>query len=269
MAHILRPLSLGQLLDETFNIYRRNFLLFIGISAIPNLILLAVQLALGSFAVSQSTDIALAAFVGLGSVLAALFVNAAVVAATTFGVSDIYLETPTSIMACFSRVSGKALRVIYVSFITSLMIGIGLAFCIVPGIYLAGRYGLAVPAVVLEKITGNRSLSRSADLTQDFIGRVILVYFLTTIFTMIMAVSLGAVTRMLGTLAFHDSGIFTRQAFETILNSIGEIIFGPVTAIALTLAYYDLRVRKEAFDIEHMMSLMNPQDNLASGTTAS
>ena len=30
----------------------------------------------------------------------------------------------------------------------------------------------------------------------------------------------------------------------------------PVMAIALTLAYYDQRVRKEAFDIESMMSML-------------
>ena len=30
----------------------------------------------------------------------------------------------------------------------------------------------------------------------------------------------------------------------------------PVMSIALTLAYYDQRVRKEAFDIESMMSLL-------------
>src|SRR5579871_1194744 len=42
MAHTLRPLSLGQLLNKTFNIYRRNLLLFLGISAIPNGVLLLV-----------------------------------------------------------------------------------------------------------------------------------------------------------------------------------------------------------------------------------
>jgi hypothetical protein len=268
MAHTLRPLSLGQLLDETFNIYRRNFLLFVGISAIPNLVLLVFQLAVAT-AFSQSTDVLVAMPTTVALWFASLFVNSIVVAATTFGVSDLYLETPTSIMACFSRVSGKALRVVYVSFVTSLIIGIGFAFCIVPGIYLAGRFGLAIPAVVLERITGNQSLRRSLDLTQGFAGRVILVYFLTTIFSVIMAIALSAVVRAVGAIAFHDTGILTQQAFDTIFTSLGSIVFGPVTAIALTLAYYDQRVRREAFDIEHMMSLMNAQGTQASGTAIS
>src|SRR6266853_668038 len=36
----LRPLSLGELLDRTFFLYRQHFLLFIGIAAMPYLILL-------------------------------------------------------------------------------------------------------------------------------------------------------------------------------------------------------------------------------------
>ena len=45
----LRPLSIGELLDRTFSLYRRNFLLFIGISAIPQLLVLALQLAQVAF----------------------------------------------------------------------------------------------------------------------------------------------------------------------------------------------------------------------------
>jgi len=40
----LRPLSIGELLDRTFSLYRRNFLLFVGIAALPQLLVLALQL---------------------------------------------------------------------------------------------------------------------------------------------------------------------------------------------------------------------------------
>jgi hypothetical protein len=270
MAHTLRPLSLGQLLDETFNIYRRNFLLFLGISAIPNLALLMLQLALAETAIiSEKTIGALAVLAGLGAALASIFVDSIVTAATTFGVSDIYLDAPTTIKACFSRVSGKALRVVFVSFVVSLIVGLGTLLCIVPGIYMAGKYGVAVPAVVLEKIPGSQALTRSSNLTEGFIGRVIVVYFLTTIFTLIMVFALNAAMSALGSVAFHDTGIFSKQVFDDVITRIGGILFGPVTAIALTLVYYDQRVRKEAFDIEHMMSLMNPPESLASGASVS
>src|SRR5580692_898851 len=40
----LRPMTLGEILDRTFEIYRKQFLLFVGIAAPPSLVLLALQL---------------------------------------------------------------------------------------------------------------------------------------------------------------------------------------------------------------------------------
>ena len=40
MSYELRPLSLAELLDRAFSIYRRHFLLFVGIMALPSLVML-------------------------------------------------------------------------------------------------------------------------------------------------------------------------------------------------------------------------------------
>src|SRR5271170_1458363 len=40
----LRPLSLGEILDRTFSLYRSNFLLFLGITALSQLLILAFNL---------------------------------------------------------------------------------------------------------------------------------------------------------------------------------------------------------------------------------
>jgi hypothetical protein len=44
MVTVLRPLSTSELLDRTFHLYRNNFLVFVGITAIPQLVALALQL---------------------------------------------------------------------------------------------------------------------------------------------------------------------------------------------------------------------------------
>jgi hypothetical protein len=262
MPHTLRPLSLGQLLDQTFNIYRTNFVLFIGISAIPNLAWLALQLGFGGVIRFDQKEVGIITLIGgLFSLVVSAFVSALVTAATTLGVSDIYLDRPTAIMSCFSRVARKAPRVVFVSFIVGLIVGLGILLCIIPGVYWAGVYGLAVPAAVLEDITGSQAISRSKDLTRDSVGRIIVVYFLTTIFTIGMLLALDAALNLVGLAT--SSKLLNKQVWDQVLTTLGGILFGPVTAIALTLAYYDQRVRKEAFDIEHMMSMMAAQDNLA------
>ena len=103
MARTLRRLSLGKILDETFEIYRRNFVLFVSISAIPNLALLVLQLGFAGFATGGTNTSGVAVVLaGLVTIVAFLFASSIVTAATTFGVSDVYLEIPTSMAACFS-----------------------------------------------------------------------------------------------------------------------------------------------------------------------
>ena len=43
MTTALRPLSTGELLDRTFSLYRSHFGLFLGIFALPHLVVLAFQ----------------------------------------------------------------------------------------------------------------------------------------------------------------------------------------------------------------------------------
>jgi hypothetical protein len=257
MARTLQPLSLGKILDETFNIYRNNFWLFIGISLAPSVVLLLLKVT--TVIIHLDLNGASLVLIGIGMWIAALITQSAVTAATTFAVSDIYLEHPTSVSACFSSVASKLPSVIYASIAVALIVGFGTLLCIIPGIYWAGVYGIAIPAVVLENIKGRQALSRSSSLTKNSVGRVIVVYFLTTIFAALMVVALNAGAGILG-LATSHARIGTQLWIE-IANKVGGILFGPISAISLTLVYYDQRMRNEAFDIEHMMSMMPAPEN--------
>ena len=45
----------------------------------------------------------------------------------------------------------------------------------------------------------------------------------------------------------------TKDALLHFGSFVAQSLLGPIMTIALTLVYYDERVRKEAFDLEHMM----------------
>jgi len=257
MSYTLRPLSLGKLLDETFDIYRRHFLLFLCLSAIPNIALLLIELGLAPvLKVTPSGKEWPAVLAGIGAAFATLLVSSVVTAATTVAVSDVCLDRPTSIRSSFGRVYDKALKVLAVSFLVNLIVGFGLILCLAPGIYWAGLYGVAVPAVVLENIGVGRSLRRSSELTRDFVGRVVLVYFLTSIFSSLMGGFLTAGVDLVQPWLSRHAGLITKEGLEQVASTLGSVLFDPVSAIGLTLVYYDQRVRKEAFDLEQMMALM-------------
>jgi hypothetical protein len=261
MPAIRRPLSLGRLLGETFDIYRRNFLLFLGISAIPNAALLLILILFDRTLGTIWDGVGLLGTLEvLLTIVASVLVPSIVIAATIFAVSDICLEQPTSIKSCFSRVSGKALKISAVSFIVGLIVGLGMLLFLVPGIYWAGVYGIAFPAVVLENITVRQALTRSSALTQNFIGRVSVVYFLTWIFFGIMRYPLDAGMEQLWPIVHPYLVHLTRLNLHDISSVLAMTLFGPVSAIGLTLDYYDLRVRKEAFNL--MMDLMGGAESV-------
>jgi hypothetical protein len=247
--------------------YRQNFVLFAGISSLPNVCVLLIQVAFLILSKSQSatpiTTALLTASLGIAFMVVNVIATSISTAATTFGVSDINLEKPTSISECFRRVRGKVGRVIYVTIEYGLRIVVGIILLIIPGVYWAGKYGLSVPAVVLEDIKAKQAFKRSAELTKDAVSRIIAIYFLTWILTFAIGVGLGTVVEWLAPTLAKSAGTVAAQAFNLVVSAIVSTIITPTMSIALTLAYYDQRVRKEAFDIENLMSLLGESSQVS------
>jgi hypothetical protein len=264
----LRPLTTGQVLDRTFQIYRSKFMLFAGISALPQAALLVLQLGLLAMLAFGSNVIAVAAvtaIAGLGFLIISIVVSSIATAATTFAVSDIYLDKPTSIGSCFSRVRGKIGRVAWTSLEFGLRVGVGIILLILPGIYFAGKWGLAVPAVVLEPIDRQKAFPRAAALSDGSIGRVLVVFFLTWILIFGLSMGFGFVLAAVAPALSRAAGSTASMAVQYILSAIVNSVVAPVMHIALTVLYYDQRVRKEGFDIENMMTMLGER---TAGATA-
>src|SRR5215469_1782086 len=119
MTTALRPLSTGELLDRTFSLYRSHFGLFVGIFALPHLIVLGVQfLQLASQWSYARVPNVLASLVWFFAIaFVGLVMAAASQAAAVIAVSDLHLDRPASVMDSFLRVKGHLLGVIGISFI--------------------------------------------------------------------------------------------------------------------------------------------------------
>jgi hypothetical protein len=270
MSSGLRPLSTGQVLDRSFQIYRKNFVLFAGISALPHVALLAVQLSMLALTFSNgSTALAIVlGIVGLIAFVVQIAASGVATAATTFGVSDIYLDRPTSIGACFRRVRGKVTRVIFTSIEYGLRVGLGMLLLLIPGFYFLGKWGLAIPVVVLEDSDRKKAFPRAVELSKDSVGRVLVVYFIA--YVLILSVSMGLaflLAAIAPTLA-KAAGTVASQAVQFLLAAIVNTVVTPVMSIALTVLYYDQRVRKEAFDIQNLLAMVTATTGSSNETSA-
>jgi hypothetical protein len=269
----LRPLSLGEILDRTFSLYRRNFLLFVGITAIPQLFVLAMQLIqvllspagigktqrsnLATMGTTGTVALVVGAIVGLVVYMVAyLFAHGG----TVFAVSELNLGRNTTIGASLRRMRGQAAGLFGVLMLNGLATIAATICFIIPGMYVACRLLTCVPASLLENLGARESLERSWFLTKDNAGRSFVIYVLY--FALLYGAVLLFSFPFLMALAFSmkdPAMVRTWTAFSQVGNFIAAILVTPIFTIAGTVFYYDLRVRKEAFDLQLMM---NPAGNV-------
>jgi hypothetical protein len=118
MTTELRPLSFGELLDRTFSYYRSHFWVFVGIMAIPQVLLVAVALLTDALAQPVGpVDVDLLperaqwlVFGGAGLLIVAVayaFAYTAALGATTFAISEIHLGRPAGIRSAYRSMRGR------------------------------------------------------------------------------------------------------------------------------------------------------------------
>jgi len=262
MATTLRPLSTGELLDRTFSLYRSHFALFLGIFALPHLCVLAFQCLALAFQSpgNQVRNVLTAAIFSVLAGLLSIVVIAASQAATVVAVSNVYLDRPASVMDSFSKVKHQIGGVIWLSAKVGFLVGLACIALIVPGILLAVRWSLAVPAKVLEDKNSGEAMSRSSELTLGNRGRVFVIWFLFVILSigvsMLLQWPIQIAAGVGGLTALQHAAVGWRVA-SLVATFISQCLVGPLATIAFSLVYYDERVRKEAFDLQLMMTTLD------------
>jgi hypothetical protein len=216
-------------------------------------------------AASASLGVALIV-VGLGSIIVYVVAYLFAHGGTVYAVSDLYLGRPTSIGASLGRMRGQAGSLLGVLILNGLAMFAGLILLIIPGIYVGCRLSTCVPAALLENLGPRDSLERSFRLTKDNAGRAFVIYclyaaifyglFLLLAFPFLIAFAMSAKNPGMARnwLALSQCG-----------TSVATILVTPIFTIATTVFYYDLRVRKEAFDLQMMM---NPNEAVAPAPAA-
>ena len=268
----LRPLSVGEILDRTFTIYRNYFVLFIGISAIPQLLVLALSLAQVAVlapagfptpgargvptpplsSVGSIASYLILAFLALVVTLIALILSQG---ATVIAVSELYLGRTITIGDSFRRVRGELGTIFGVMMLNGLATFVGLILLIVPGIYVMCRLLVGIPAALLENLGSRAAVERSWQLTEDSAGRAFLVFLLYFALSMAATMFFAFPFQMAIILVKgNPSLVLVFMGLAQVGTFIANVLVVPVMTIASAILYYDLRVRKEAFDLQVMMA---------------
>jgi hypothetical protein len=132
MIEPLRPMSTGQLLDRTFALYRKNFILFVGIAALGPAASLVFQLLMvGSMGVPGAVPVhpeAALASMSMGLIVGFLVVFAGMAisqAATVRAVAAVHLGRAITIAGAYKALRGRLWRVLFIFVSVMVLVGLG------------------------------------------------------------------------------------------------------------------------------------------------
>jgi hypothetical protein len=129
---------------------------------------------------------------------------------------------------------------------------VALAFAGFIAIYV--RYALAIQACIVENQGPVASLKRSIFLSKGSRWRVVVIYLVFLALSLILGMGLGGIAGGAGAL-LHNK--IAAAVLVYLAGFIAGSITGPLATIGLSLLYYDERVRKEAFDLQLMLSSLD------------
>jgi hypothetical protein len=259
----LKPLSLGEVLDGAFTIYRRQFAsLFLTalVPQLPMIVLVGFYYAfVGSFASATGPSFGGGMTTGLIVGMLALLPIAAIGTATavggvTFQVARAYTGAPVTTREAIRRGFQRSLPMVGAYMIVAIMSAFGLLAFII-GFFVVWISAFAVaPAVVLEKRGPVDAISRSWALIKGAWGEVFLVVFIASMIAALPGSAVGMFA-MIGGLVISRGDpdtLMAAQAVGQVLSQITRTLTIPFSLGATVLLYYDRRVRTEALDVQMM-----------------
>ncbi len=139
------PMTIGQIIDLSFKVYKVNFLKFLAIVAIIQVPLTLVNLAIGMqvpTATGSAVNFGDAAPYVFSQVLISWLATLLSSAALIRGVSQYYLGDDVSVGGAYGNVVPKLLTLIGASILVGLVVMLGMVLFIIPGIIFMFWYTL-------------------------------------------------------------------------------------------------------------------------------
>jgi hypothetical protein len=261
----LRPLSVGEILDAGIKVFTRHWKPLAGLVAAVTapvyvvyvLLLASIDDELLDFSTSFSTSSQTSdtntdttVLVGFGLSYLLLFITILLAFVACFkAVSDAWLGSVPSVSRSLRFAVRHAFKTAVLGLMAALVVGIGFALCLVPGIWIGVAWSLCFPALLFERIGPVHALKRSWSLTKNRWWATFLVVVVGNLLVSIIGgvIQLGLVGIADGV---ADDSTIALAIAQVIASTASAAVTYPFLAAVLTILYFDQRVRKEGFDLQ-------------------
>jgi len=206
----------------------------------------AAQTGRAGFEPGQFGSFMLKAAIGaLLFLLAQTLCNAALIKS----VSEAYLGNDVSVAQAYRAVLPRLLSIIGAAILVAIVIGVGLLLLVIPGIIFALWYTLTTQVIVVESKRATSGMSRSKALVSGNLGKVFGLWLVVAIINWLI-IQLFEYLGVLAAGAPSPGDFATPFIIQQLLSMAGQVLIMPISAGAFILLYYDLRIRKEGFDLQ-------------------
>lgn len=255
----LQPMSVGDILDTAFRLYRNRLVTYLMIALVvylPYALVMAVMRAgLDSLNAHAGATPGLGAVIALsgvaiaGTLVFVLIVYPLSTAALVQNISSTYLGQRIGAIESYRRGARRLLSLLGAQVLVALLLMAGVLLCVFPVVYFWLAFMVVPVVVVLEPTKATQSLSRSRQLMTNNFGKGFLVGLAVTLLS--FAINFGAAT------AFRLLPI--PRPLIAFLSTLSDSLALPLQTGVIVLLYYDLRIRKEGFDLQHLAQSIGTQ----------
>jgi hypothetical protein len=243
---VLRPLSMGEILDVSFGMYRALFTQLLTVTIVTQ----ALPLVLSVY-VQSSGGMLAHPLLYFGALLLNIVLSALASAASTFIISENYMGRRITAGEAFNRAMPYLGRLVALALMTSFLVGFGMILFLIPGCILLAGLILASPALVIEGIpNATDAMGRAWALSRGHRWKIFGCLVVTFILVFLPVVALSGFAVASADPESVRSGVSPFSVLWLSVASALQVLIYPMVYCVLTVAYYDLRVRKEAFDLE-------------------
>jgi hypothetical protein len=263
MKFQIGSMSVGDILDRGLKLLLARLPAFYAINLIVLSPIIAYQLLLPLLLMSaENQAVAMLAAVLGGSLVVlflALILQPIGTAAILHIISQEFIDRRVGIGAAFRFALSRFGPLLGASIVAGLLIGLGMICCLVPGFIFWTWYAFVPQVVVVEGRGVSSSLDRSKQLGEGYrwriFGILILILLLSLVIPSMLDAGLGLALPASETVPVAGGGFrivthYRNQVIHTIVTNLVNILFSAYLAVCLTLLYFDLRIRKEGYDLE-------------------
>ncbi len=268
----LRPLGVGDIFDEGFDLYKRNFvplLLATAAAVVPldiGLAFLTPRFLPAVFSLLDLTTNSSDAFwvwlvTNLVKILCYLPLYIVAVGPAVIAASARYLGGAMPVEAAFRQSLRRTPAALLATLLSGLLLALGMAFCGVLWLVAATQLLFLLQALLLEGLGPAKAMRRSGALGSGYSARVFGCLLLLGVVLFVVSLGLrlplaflvdGVLNLAPGASNLYSSGVGTaqQQVVSLISTGLAHLLLIPFIVCVVTVMYYDLRIRKEGVDIE-------------------